>query len=215
VNGPQRILLPSVQSLFLDFRFDGQSLATATGFLVECARGPALITNRHNVTGRHPETDKVISDTGGIPNEVVIHHNATSGLGRWVERTEPLLIDGHSLWFEHPKYGPSADVVALPLTNLAEVKCYPYLLQVQSSEILVMPADSISMVAMTDGGSAAFNGPITRFLGVYSGRINNESDLGIVWKATMLRELVSAIPPAPPKSVLSTLGDSFIVSRNP
>ncbi len=159
MNGPQQILLPSVQSLFLDFRFDGHFLATATGFLVECARGPALITNRHNVTGRRPETDKVISDTGGIPNEVIIHHNATSGLGRWVERIEPLVIDDHPLWFEHPKYGPGADVVALPLTNLVNVKCYPYSLQVKRSEILVMPADSISIVGfpfgLRSGGSMA------------------------------------------------------------
>jgi Trypsin-like peptidase domain len=271
VNGPRRILLPSVQSLFLDLRFDGQSLATATGIVIECARGPALVTNRHNVTGRHPETDKVISDTGGIPNEVVIHHNANVGLGRWVERTEPLILEGRSLWFEHPLYGSGADVVALPLTNLADVKCYPYSPQIQSSEILVMPADSVSvvgfpfglrsggsmaiwatgfvatepevdyqdkpiflvdcrarkgqsgsaviahrnggMVAMTNGDSAAFDVPTTRFLGVYSGRINEESDLGIVWKASMVRELISAIPPSPPKLVLSTLDSSFTFSR--
>lgn len=46
---------------------------------------------------------------------------------------------------------------------------------------------------MADGSSAFFNGPVTRFLGVYSGRINPESDIGIVWKATALAQLVSAI----------------------
>lgn len=47
------------------------------------------------------------------------------------------------------------------------------------------------MVSMADGSSAVFSGPVTRFLGVYSGRVNSESDLGIVWKASAVAELVS------------------------
>lgn len=35
-------------------------------------------------------------------------------------------------------------------------------------------------------------GPITNFLGVYSGRINEESDLGIVWKRSAIAELVDS-----------------------
>jgi len=50
------------------------------------------------------------------------------------------------------------------------------------------------MVALDDGGSAVFNGPVTRFMGVYSGRINAESDLGFVWKARGLTELLQAAP---------------------
>ncbi len=48
------------------------------------------------------------------------------------------------------------------------------------------------MVAMEDGSSVAFNGPVTRFLGIYSGRIHPESDLGMVWKATAIREIVDS-----------------------
>ncbi len=50
------------------------------------------------------------------------------------------------------------------------------------------------MVAMEDGGSTVFNGPVTRFLGVYSGRINIESDLGFVWKMRAVIELLDAAP---------------------
>lgn len=46
--------------------------------------------------------------------------------------------------------------------------------------------------AMEDGSTAVM-GEAIRFLGVYSGRINEESDLGIVWKAAALSELVAAI----------------------
>ncbi|MEZ5572800.1 MAG: hypothetical protein R3E64_12330 [Halioglobus sp.] len=48
-------------------------------------------------------------------------------------------------------------------------------------------------VAMEDGGSAVFDGPVEKFIGIYSGRINSESDLGIVWKATALAELIAIL----------------------
>ena len=39
-------------------------------------------------------------------------------------------------------------------------------------------------VSMTDGSTQILSGPAKRFLGIYSGRINDDSDLGIVWKAS-------------------------------
>lgn len=36
-------------------------------------------------------------------------------------------------------------------------------------------------------------GPIWRFIGIYSGRVNNESDLGMVWKASAIDELIKSI----------------------
>lgn len=48
-------------------------------------------------------------------------------------------------------------------------------------------------VAMEDGGTNMFAGPVWRFIGVYSGRINPESDLGIVWKASALADLIAAV----------------------
>jgi len=49
------------------------------------------------------------------------------------------------------------------------------------------------MVAMSDGGSAAFDGPVSKFIGIYSGRINAESDIGIVWKASAIQELLLSL----------------------
>ena len=43
---------PSIKSLFLEMRFEGQVLASGSGFLVQNARHLFLVTNRHNVTGR-------------------------------------------------------------------------------------------------------------------------------------------------------------------
>jgi len=47
-----------------------QKLATGTGFIREIGDECFLITARHNLTGRHPNTGKSISRTGGIPNEI-------------------------------------------------------------------------------------------------------------------------------------------------
>lgn len=48
-------------------------------------------------------------------------------------------------------------------------------------------------VIMTDGSALGFPGPVIRFIGIYSGRINSESDIGIVWKAGALAELVNIL----------------------
>lgn len=47
-------------------------------------------------------------------------------------------------------------------------------------------------VALADGGTGMFSGPITKFLGIYSGRINDQSDLGIVWKLSAISEILQS-----------------------
>ncbi len=49
--------------------------------------------------------------------------------------------------------------------------------------------------AMADGSTAFFNGPLTNLLGVYSGRVNEQSDLGLVWKVDAVREILAAEQP--------------------
>jgi len=43
---------------------------------------------------------------------------------------------------------------------------------------------------MEDGSTAFMGGPVERFLGVYSGRISDQSDLGFVWKEEVVRDIV-------------------------
>lgn len=117
-------------------RVSGQVLSTGTGFVANAPRGPVLITNRHNVTGRNQETGHPLSPTGGVPTEVVIMHNRANLLGRWVARSEPLYSNGQPLWIEHPGLGARADFVALSLTQLAEVQLYAYTLGVGDPAIL-------------------------------------------------------------------------------
>lgn len=246
------IAKPSVQSLLIEMQFDGQGLSTGTGFVVNTpSKGPHLITNRHNVTGRHQETCNPLSKTGGIPNHLVILHNRKGHLGQWIPRLEPLLTQDGPRWTEYPSLGSKADFVALKLSQLDDVELYPYDMSNPGPRILVGPADTVSVigfpfgvtaggafgvwatgflasepmvnfgnlpirlidcrsrqgqsgspviayraggaVAMEDGGSAMFDGPVEKFIGVYSGRINAESDLGIVWKASAIPELIATL----------------------
>lgn len=243
---------PSTQSLLIEMQFNGQPLSTGTAFVVNTpTKGPHLITNRHNVTGRHQESGALLSKTGGIPSDIKINHNRKGFSGQWVQRTEALHINGKPRWVEHPALGPKADFIALPLSQLTDVELYPYDPVNPGPAIQVGPADSVSVigfpfgitaggffavwatgflasepdinfnnlpivlvdcrsrqgqsgspvlayraggaVAMKNGGSSIFSGPVEKFIGIYSGRINDESDLGIVWKAEAIADLIGVL----------------------
>jgi len=48
---------------------------------------------------------------------------------------------------------------------------------------------------MADGGSVAFSGPVEKLLGIYSGRVNRESDLGRVWKTSAVEAVLRRLAP--------------------
>lgn len=246
-----RIFQPSVQSLLIEMRFNGTRLSTGSAFVVITPKGPYLITNRHNVTGRRQDNGEPLSKTGGLPNEIAIWHNQKNKLSHWIQKHEPLFDDLSPRWVEHPSHGQRADFVALPLSDLEDVMLYPYDMFKLGHDIDVGPGDPVSVIGfpfgLTGGGvlgiwstgflasepdvnfddlpvqlidcrtragqsgspviayrglgtatldkqrSALIQGPIWRFIGIYSGRINDESDLGMVWKASAIRELIESL----------------------
>ena len=58
------------------------------------------------------------------------------------------------------------------------------------SAVLAYRADG---VYQSRGNITTFPGAISRFLGIYSGRINSESDIGMVWKASAIAELMTVL----------------------
>lgn len=243
----------SVRSLYIEPRFNGQKLSSATGFVAVSPSGLVLITNRHVVTGRHQQTEECLSKQASIPNQLAIFHNKKGMLGQWVERVESL-YDRHDnqLWYEHPTLGQRADFVAIKLNNMEGADFVECDLGINDPRIMIQVTDKVSVVGFpfgirTNGGFAIWatgsiasepeidhdelplflidcrsregqsgspvvahrsssetvwlengsmiaNGvPATRFLGIYSGRINKESDLGVVWKVSALTELVESI----------------------
>src|SRR4051812_41027554 len=124
------IALQSVQSLLLVMQRQGQQLGTGTGFIAQTGKGPVLLTNWRNVSGRRPDNNAPLSPTGQVPDEIVIIHNRANRLGEWVPKTERLYGPTGPLWHEHPLLKQRADFVALPLAQLDDVQQYPYSLGV-------------------------------------------------------------------------------------
>lgn len=244
--------LESAQSLLLVVYANSHFIGSATGFVVDTKCGHVLVTNWHVVAGRDPNTDKVLSPTGALPDSIGIWHNQKK-MGRWKLVHEGLYDSGGSRrWHEHPVHGRLVDVVALPIKPDEEVVFYPHDIHA-GQDIRVTPAEPVSVVGFpfgnTSTGSAGdllaiwatgfvasdmapdWNGlpaflvdcrgrpgqsgsPVlarrpagyvdhadlhhfdkagTRFMGVYSGRVNSESDIGIVWKVEALDEIISSM----------------------
>jgi len=232
----------------------GNTLANGTGFIVEHGGLPYLVTNAHNLTGRHRETGEILSSRGAMPDAVMITHNSSYGLGTWVVSTEPLYdTDERPLWLEHPKHGSQVDVVALPITQTHNATMIPHSLEPadlgdetridlgvtsdlhvvgfpfaissggftaiwtrgsvateldidfeempcflidartrtgQSGSPVVFYTRPGATAAFEGGGAGMLAGNVCQLMGVYSGRINKESDLGYVWRVDALREIL-------------------------
>ena len=146
-----KIATPSAMSLFLEMKFNGMPLATGTGFITVSSKGPVLVTNRHNVTGRRQDNDQPLSKTGGVPNELIIIHNVKDQLGNWRGCREPLYDGLQPRWIEHPTLGRAADMVALPLTQLDDVALYAYDPSKPGPDIAIGPADIVSVIGFPFG----------------------------------------------------------------
>jgi hypothetical protein len=154
------------------------------------SKGACLITNRHLVTGRRQDNDQPLSKTGGIPDQITIIHNRKGKLGRWVPKPQKL---DNTPWVEHPKLGAKADFVALPLADLSDVELFPYTFTRPGQSGSPVIYHSSGLILTSDGDLQLRTGPTTRWLGVYSGRINEQSDIGMVWKAKAVAELIDSM----------------------
>jgi S1-C subfamily serine protease len=115
--------------------WNGNTLATATGFTITHRGVHYLVTNRHNLAGRDSVSNEIISDRGVEPDAVTILHLDNSDQVRWIEREERLYdSNDNPRWYEHPKLGPQVDVVALPLVNITTVGMYGYDLEIPDPE---------------------------------------------------------------------------------
>jgi hypothetical protein len=250
--------VPTAKSLYIEMKYGETLLSSGTAILVANDRSShcAVLTNRHNVTGRHQETGQCLSRSGAVPDNIVIHFHAEGPeLGTWKPITLPLYRpDGSAYWIEHPTLGADADVVALNLNWGSDVQKFPYYLKTEHdmADILVGPAESVSVIGFPFGLSSTGKFPLwstgflaqelslispenpvflidcrTRrgqsgsaviayrpagyrkqdgdrisstvtakkawqFLGIYSGRVNAESDLGRVWHVSAIEAVLSA-----------------------
>lgn len=247
------VLPQSIMSLYVETYFENQKLCSATAFTIEHNNKAFLITNRHVVSGRD-HTNKLISDTGAIPNKIRIYFNQANKLGSWLQVDLYLYSDlGDNdtfIWHEHPMLKNKGDLVAIEINRDERIDLYPYSLD-SNFDIKIQPSDYLSVIGfpfgvkshgyiaiwstgflatdidlnydnmpvflidcrtrqgqsgspviahrnsgiyMSNSGSTQLSAGIeSKLLGIYSGRLNNQSDLGFVWKLDAIKELLSAI----------------------
>jgi len=85
------------------------------------------------------------------------------------------------------------NVATEPEINFEELPCFLIDSRTrtgQSGSPVIVYRNGGEMVALEDGGMGAFDGPVQRLFGIYSGRINKESDLGYVWKVSAIQDVV-------------------------
>lgn len=250
------ISIPSMKSLFIKMYSGELLLASATAFLAANNREShcALITNRHNVTGRNQETGRCLHSKGAEPDTIEIFFHKKGAMGEWIPVRLPLYRDdGSPFWIEHPRLGAEVDVIALNLKWGSDVEKYPYYMDLDlDHSVFVGPAEPVSVIGFPFGVSAHGYFPIwstgflaqdlnfvtsespqflidcrTRvgqsgsaviayrtgsfrcrsadgrivstisptprwdFMGIYSGRMNADSDIGRVWHASVVKEILT------------------------
>lgn len=250
-SAPKRILIDplSARSLLLELYGNGNLLSTATGFVVQCANQPYLITNWHVVSGVNPDTGVLLLETGAVPDQLSIVHHAAGQLGTWIRSIETLYDEnGGRRWLEHP-LGRAIDTIALPLRSTNQsIELYPLDLSLAETDMVVSPAMMVSIIgypyglatagswpiwktghiasdidldyddrpaflidATTRGGMSgspvvhrssggyytqdgsfvmATGGVATRFLGIYSGRIHGQAEIGRVWRPYVISKIL-------------------------
>lgn len=245
----------SATSLYLKLYARGNFLSNATAFVVSHCGRAFLVTNWHVLSGRHAETEKPLSKTAGIPDQVRIAHHMKSKLGRWRFIREQLYrADGSPIWVEHPR-GREIDVAVLELRNVPEdVQLYGFDLALADVDLDTPPGTPVSVIGFPLGlrpnvffaiwktGHIASdvdipyrNGPAflidattregmsgspvvarrwvneptqqwehaldpmtvsvrtvlrTKFLGVYASRVNDDAEIGCVWRPSAIREVL-------------------------
>ncbi len=150
--GQTKIDPHSVISLSLKILRDASELGSATGFVLRKNDKNYLVTNRHVVLACNQDQDP--ADVGGwiCANKLSIFHNQLEHLGSWISKTEDLFDrDGRPRWLEHPTLKDSVDLVALPLLKTDGVQFYPLDIELAKTDILISPADSVSIVGFPFG----------------------------------------------------------------
>jgi hypothetical protein len=154
----------SFVSLLLQLRCKGLPLANATGFVVSKDGRDYLITNWHVLAGRHPETNKPLSDTAAVPDELVVCYHTTvveNGQRRtgWRPVREPLNdAAGNPRWLAHPD-GSKVDVGALQVSKPDDqITLYQLDLALANTNLFAGVGETVSIIGYPFGltGGALF-----------------------------------------------------------
>ena len=239
-------------SRYIRMYFGDTLLASGTCFFVMTSDGPVLVTNRHNLAGRDNITGEPLHKAGGLPDHAVVTLHGPEEVHYHIDLVDQENSEAPS-WVEHPTLGAKADVVALPVKEMAniigetnsvsldgvssqgnwhrwdvgselQVIGYPYgqiggpfpiwsrgfMASEPDVDVAGLPLFLIDCrsrpgqsgspvwarfrkgdVVTHKGQDYQAKQTVNYFLGVYSGRLRGDSDLGLVWKRGCIEELVN------------------------
>jgi Trypsin-like peptidase domain len=245
-------------------------LSTGSAFFYEHHGKSYIVTNRHNLTGKHQVTGQALHSQGALPDRLKFVVPAFEQVkdmvyfGKALQEFEIKWTNDSQPWLEHPLLGPAADVVALDVQQHWPKAPKPFVHANTipgSLPICLQPALRVSVVGYpfgqavaehypvwvsgsiasepefdadgkpamfidcrTNRGSsgspvfayiptglveldslpvppppmhmtnpdgtvaAMFPKPVSRFIGIYSGRISDNADIGLVWRNEVIAE---------------------------
>jgi len=108
----------------IGFEETGAIFSTASSFLYNFKDKVYLITNWHNVSGRHPQTGERLSEHAGIPNFFLTYFRKKDGGGVAQQEIIKLYSDEEMLkpkWLIHPQHKEKIDVVAIEIEERKEL----------------------------------------------------------------------------------------------
>ncbi len=145
----------SVIPLLLFHLVGNNLMGTATGFLWKDDPSSQyyLVTNYHVLSGKEPDSGKILDSKGRTPSSIRVFHNS-SKLGEW-KPTDYSVVDkdGKPKWKEHPTFGSKVDVVLLAIDLPSDVACYAINEQ-EWVDLQLRPAENVSIIGFPHGQTA-------------------------------------------------------------
>jgi len=99
-------------------RFNDKELAVCTSFLYRKDGELFLVTDWHNMAARHPDTRRLLSSTGALPNNMEVCIPLSTQPTKWHYGLVQICKEDFSdpEWYEHPTHGSRVDVAVMPVT---------------------------------------------------------------------------------------------------
>lgn len=114
---------------FLAMFYGEECLATGSCFFWGLNGRTFLVTNWHNLTGRNPLTNQLMSKTGAIPDRIAFmafkRVSEPDSDGFFELNFMPVKVElcdalSNPQWFEHPTLGQKVDIAAIDVTQFVQ-----------------------------------------------------------------------------------------------
>ncbi|HEI6975265.1 TPA: hypothetical protein SK287_003425 [Yersinia enterocolitica] len=142
-------------------------ISTGTAFHYSCNGSVFLITNWHNISGRHFLTKEPLSNNNRFPTYIKIKYISYTDQHRYEftsQSFELKLYDTNfnPVWFEHEIYKSDCDVIAIPMERnslIADNMHYPVNV-IGKNQIPILPGNNVTIIGFPSSLSIGFGLPI-------------------------------------------------------